>query len=120
VELVVSPDGKVWIAANRGNSIYSLDPVSAVFKEYKIPTNRSLPIGITIDPKGDVWFVEADRDANKIARFSPEPIAKDDEISLPVAEAPDKGSTAARWAATVFVVLLALGMWYIVAKRKRR
>lgn len=66
-------DGKIWITeggwrgSSGGNRIARLDPETGHVEELALPTRNAQPVGITLDPSGNIWFQE--RSGGKIARI---------------------------------------------------
>jgi len=75
MEITIDRGYIIWITDPKNNKIYAIDPIDPFtstknIKEFSIPTNNSIPIGIADDEKGNIWFVE--HEGNKIGaiRFS--------------------------------------------------
>jgi virginiamycin B lyase len=67
---LVVADGIVWFTDSPGNRIGRLDPSTGAFTMYDVPTADGWPLGITVGPDGNIWFVE--RSAAIVARMTPD------------------------------------------------
>jgi len=67
--ITVTPDGIVWFAMYRGNGVGRLDPRTGEFRNYPIPTPRSVPHGIEWALDGSIWFTE--QVGLKVGRLDP-------------------------------------------------
>lgn len=66
---LVVADGIVWFTDSTGNRIGRLDPGTGDFTMYDVPTAGGFPLGITMGPDGNIWFLE--RRAGLVARMTP-------------------------------------------------
>ena len=66
---LVASQGIVWFTDSPSNRVGRLDPATGTFTMYSVPTADSWPLGITIGPDGNLWFVE--RSAGQVARMTP-------------------------------------------------
>ena len=62
-------DEKVWMLDSMMNRFGYFDTVKLEWSLFGIPTANSQPMNMDIDSKGDIWFTESGRDANKVARI---------------------------------------------------
>lgn len=85
--LAPADDDKIWFVDSMMNRIGFFDAVSLDWKIFSIPTPNSQPMDIEIDSRGDIWFSQSDRKANKIARLI--------RSTVPEAEALSGGSAGA-------------------------
>ncbi|MDH5508744.1 MAG: hypothetical protein OEZ32_00125 [Nitrospinota bacterium] len=63
------PEGRIWIVDSMTNQVGFFDSINLKWSLFEIPTANSQPMGVTVDAKGDVWFTQSDRHANKISRL---------------------------------------------------
>lgn len=74
--------GKIWFADESGSgSIWSFDPSTDNFMQYKTTSQNSTPIFVLVCARGDVWFTEST--TNKIGELSYPSYAMS-EFSLPI------------------------------------
>jgi streptogramin lyase len=66
-DIARGPDGNLWFTDNTPNQIGRITP-SGTITEFTVPTQNSLPTGITAGPDGNLWFTE--QSANKIGRIT--------------------------------------------------
>ncbi|MDH5639527.1 MAG: hypothetical protein OEZ04_13660, partial [Nitrospinota bacterium] len=71
VPQALAPDkeGRIWIVDSMTNQVGFYDSTHMRWRLFEIPTANSQPMGVTVDAKGDVWFTQSDRHANKISRL---------------------------------------------------
>ena len=50
--------GDLWFTEYAGNNIGRIDPETGAVAEYPVPTAKSEPEYVTVDPSGNVWFTE--------------------------------------------------------------
>lgn len=67
--LAIGRDNKIWIIDSFLNRVGYFDQVALTWRLVDIPTANSQPMNIDIDSKGDIWFTQSDRKANRIARL---------------------------------------------------
>ncbi len=60
--LAAGPDGNIWITVPGRGSIARLT-TGGVLTEFKLPSQQSVPSGITAGPDGNLWFTEPDNGA---------------------------------------------------------
>ena len=54
--------GDLWFTEDGGDKIGRIDPETEAIAEYTVPTAKSEPEEITVDPSGNVWFTESNAD----------------------------------------------------------
>jgi streptogramin lyase len=115
--ITAGPDGNFWfteqiviLAVGLGTGPAGVEHTSwigritpaGVITEFKVPTNFSQPLGITVGPDGNIWFTEATRNAlGKVTLNSP----------------PQPIPTMNEWGMVIFMILAGLGSFYYL-KRK--
>lgn len=60
----------VWFTSPGTNQVGMFDPTSGQFTMYDVPTPDSWPLGITIGPDGNIWFIE--RTAHQVGEVTPD------------------------------------------------
>ncbi len=63
--------GNLWFTEFAGNALGFLNTQTHKVVETPIPTTGSDPYGITLDPKGNIWFAENAPGINQIGSFTP-------------------------------------------------
>lgn len=77
-DVVVAPDGMVWIARYAAVSLTSFDPASATFSEHPLPASAGDPAKLAIGPAGHIFFttdLSADHPgyiAEKVGEYNPQ------------------------------------------------
>ena len=61
--LTTGLDGKIFCTLLTSSKIAVFDPVTSTFLELDVGVGKSKPNGIGTDSKGDVWFVDMDKNA---------------------------------------------------------
>ncbi len=92
--VAIAPDGKAWATLQQAGQIVRIDPSTGKTDWFWVPTPASAPTDITVDAKGDVWFLEFR--SNKLGRirneeFTEYPIPSESRIAgvVGLAAAPD-------------------------------
>src|SRR5436305_598999 len=70
-DLVFDKNGNLWFTLYLSNQIGFMDPKTLHIALNGVPTPISFPYGITIDPKGTLWFTENAQGASNVASFTP-------------------------------------------------
>ena len=65
--VAIAPDGKAWATLQQAGQIVRIDPKDGKTDWFWVPTPASAPTDITVDAKGDVWFLEFR--GNKLGRI---------------------------------------------------
>ncbi len=65
--IAIAPDGKAWATLQQAGQIVRIDPKDGKTDWFWVPTPASAPTDITVDAKGDVWFLEFR--SNKLGRI---------------------------------------------------
>jgi len=70
-DLVFDKNGNLWFTLYLSNQIGFMNPKTLRIVLNGVPTPTSFPYGITIDPKGTIWFAENAKGASNVASFTP-------------------------------------------------
>lgn len=81
---IVDSQGNVWHTGSYDDTIGKLDPRTATFTRYPVPTADSVPHGITVDRQDNIWFTLEIKD--KIAKLDPK-TGMITEYTMPTPEA---------------------------------
>jgi virginiamycin B lyase len=65
--VAVAPDGTAWATLQQAGQIVHINPSDGKTDWFWVPTPASAPTDITVDVKGDVWFLEFR--SNKLGRI---------------------------------------------------
>lgn len=66
--VAVTPDGRVWVGRQGGQTVYAFEPATSRFSRYRLPPD-SAPWWPTVDPHGRVWVTLASDRGNGLARL---------------------------------------------------
>ena len=97
--LAMDGSGNLWVPISQPNKVVKFEPATGQFSSYAIPTAGSIPVAISADGQGNIWFAEA---KGKIAKIDPAtgniteyaPPSQRGELDEPTAVFPDpRGST---------------------------
>ena len=76
--LAVASDGSIWLSGTVGSVLTHYSPISGRFTQLAMPTPSAGGFWLAKDSDGNLWCVEGDAHANKLARVSIEPKAPDE------------------------------------------
>ncbi len=89
--LAVGKDDLIWVVDNMMNRVGYFDPVKLKWNLFNIPHPNTQPLNIAADSKGDLWYTQGDKSANRITKIVRSTVPMEDKA---VAEA-DRESIAA-------------------------
>lgn len=69
--VVTTSDGSIWFASAGANALVRYQPAKDLYTFYQMPASQSIPFGLALGPKGDVWISGDGADNNYVARVTP-------------------------------------------------
>jgi virginiamycin B lyase len=67
--LIAAPDGSVWLSDTSGSILTGFNPSSGAFHDLPLPTANAGIFWLAMRPNDELWAVEANLNANKLARI---------------------------------------------------
>jgi virginiamycin B lyase len=122
----ILPTGdKVWMVDSMMNRIGFFDMENLFWSIFSLPTPNAQPMKMAVDSRGNIWFTESGRDANRIAVILPSTLPKESLDSGASSEkrgrafsGSKKGQSAGRYAVGLVVALVLVAGAIAVYRRK--
>ncbi len=113
--LAIGKDGLIWVVDNNMNRVGYFNPEKIEWNIFSIPHARSQPMNIAVDSKGDLWFTQGNRTANRITKIvrstvpmGDRAMADSERESLAAGKALAQKSSSNNFAAFIIVAILAI------------